>query len=391
MKSRKKYLSRIYIYLKKVHTEQHGAEIVEWIALVAVILILLIALSAVFNANGSQIGQSITDNVTCWTGKWSSGGSCGGASGGGSVADAGPNGGGNDSTTGSDTPSNTDADNTNIDNPDNSTPAADDSNEDNETNDEGGGGIRGWFRDRFSDIGGIVDDIGRVDWNGSWDTEGLEGDWGALYGAWALGTRPDDFGQWSTNPDDGKDLVTITSDGYINDLKSKPNYDETLDVFRNTYPSIDDLAVGDTISNMFLFTGQGTTTGDYNALEWFLGSYGTTVTVTGINRETGEVTVDVNVRNRSHWESGTRVPGSWQDRGIPPYLIPNGFGDVTGLGETYWQEFVWEDQIQYPIGSSGRSKNVPVFDFVAWQPTQNRVPQNRVPQNTKRKAVIAAI
>lgn len=325
-------IKRIATAGRSFHTNQRGAESVEWIAVIAILMILLFVFSRVFEQQSSTMAQEIGSSISCWTLGWNDTNDCGEPSASG-TADI--------SSVEVDTNGNADESNNS-------------------------GGIIDWLSDTASDAWDLLEDISRVDWNGTWDTEGLEGDWGALYGAWALGTRPDDFGVWSTRPDDGKDLVTITSEGYINDLKSKPNYNETIEKFKNEHPSIDELAVGDTVSNPFIFTGQGTTTGDYNALEWFLGSYNTTMTVTGIDRESGTITVETKVINRSHWESGTRVPGSWQEIGIPPYLIPNGFGDITGLGETYWQEFVWEDQIQYPIGSSGHSKNVPLFDLIAW-------------------------
>lgn len=50
--------------------EEDGAEAIEWIAVVAVILILLLAIEPIFSQGGTTIGQQIIAAVTDWIGKF---------------------------------------------------------------------------------------------------------------------------------------------------------------------------------------------------------------------------------------------------------------------------------------------------------------------------------
>jgi RHS repeat-associated protein len=53
------------------------------------------------------------------------------------------------------------------------------------------------------------------------------------------------------------------------------------------------------------FTGPGTRAGTYGAAEWFLGSYN----IAWIEASKEKVKLDIT--NRSHWQSGTRLPKTW--------------------------------------------------------------------------------
>ncbi len=93
--------------------------------------------------------------------------------------------------------------------------------------------------------------------------------------AWACETSPSGLGVWGIEA--GEPLVTITSGGYIDDLKSKPHYHETLNKFKKEHPNINIIRIHDFTKNNFRFTGPGSASGKYNALEWFLGSYDMTI------------------------------------------------------------------------------------------------------------------
>ena len=58
---------------------------------------------------------------------------------------------------------------------------------------------------------------------------------------------------------------------------------------------------------LWQFTGPGTRTGTYGAVEWFLGSY----TIEWIEASREKVKLDID--NLSHWSSGTRLPKTWTD------------------------------------------------------------------------------
>lgn len=189
------------------------------------------------------------------------------------------------------------------------------------------------------------EDLARVDWLGNFDTAGLEGDWYALYLIWFFELSPSSVGQWSV--EDGVPLVTITSAGYIHDLKGKPNYREALNLFKSTYPNLATVSEGASVTHNFRFTGQGSASGTYNALEWFMGSYSTKITAGSRNSATHRLTVHVEVSNISRWQSGTRMPQSFINRGLPRYLVADAPRSAVGPGGTFKQKFIWDDTIQY--------------------------------------------
>lgn len=186
----------------------------------------------------------------------------------------------------------------------------------------------------------------RVRWDGIVDTKGLQADWHRLWGVWFFETSPPDLGRWTTRSD-GAPEVVITSPDYAHDLQSRPQYAAVRAQFAREHPDFDQITPGASTTSRFTFTGPGTATGDYNAVEWFMGSYETRMTVTGVDRASREVIVDVDVHNESHWESGTRVPAVGQAAGLPRYLVPDQARDDLGPGGTFHQRFVWEDRIRY--------------------------------------------
>ena len=58
---------------------------------------------------------------------------------------------------------------------------------------------------------------------------------------------------------------------------------------------------------LWQFTGQGTATGNYGEVEWFLGSY----SIQKFKIVDGIATFTV--YNKSGWKSGTRLPKSWRE------------------------------------------------------------------------------
>ena len=164
----------------------------------------------------------------------------------------------------------------------------------------------------------IATNLSEVDWGAPFDTTGLEGDWYALYLAWFFDTSPSSIGVWSY--EGGEPLVTITSPGYIHDLRNKPHYRKAINQFIQEHPDFNQIRIGDSTSLEFRFTGTGSARGGYDAVEWFIGSYLTTMTVNNIDRMQKEVGILVVASNRTNWESGTRVPDSWKGMQLLPGL-----------------------------------------------------------------------
>ncbi|MBC7911111.1 MAG: hypothetical protein H7Y30_11455 [Pyrinomonadaceae bacterium] len=192
---------------------------------------------------------------------------------------------------------------------------------------------------------GIIKDLAMVEWTGILDETGLEGEWRLLTVIWFLEYEPPGLGKWSIEA--GVPLVTITSEDYAHDLQKKPNYQETLQKFKQEHPILAVIKAGDQTSNDFLFTGKGSASGKYNALEWFMGSYHTDVTAISTNLKAKSVKVHVKVSNTSHWQSATRLPKSFIDKGLPRYLVPNADRKKIWPGGTFKQNFIWEDTIKY--------------------------------------------
>jgi hypothetical protein len=49
---------------------EKGAETIEWIALAAVILVLLLSIMAVFSEQGRAVGEAIIAKLLEWIGRW---------------------------------------------------------------------------------------------------------------------------------------------------------------------------------------------------------------------------------------------------------------------------------------------------------------------------------
>ena len=234
-----------------------------------------------------------------------------------------------------------------------------------------------------------AEDLLRVKWHGLIDDKGMKADWHRMFVIWLLELSPKDLGQWNKD----KTEVTIKRDDYISDLKSRPHYKKCIDFFKLKHNDFSRIKIGDELFDYdkdkkrfqdrpgcyFNFTGDGTTTGEYNIVEWFLGSYLVKMRVISVNLSSRQVHVDVLARNKSHWESATRLPKTFKDIHLPdsvmekgrkstkgsfledemealiafnkdhPFLVENveKKGDGKSIGGSFWQNFVWQDVIQY--------------------------------------------
>ncbi|MCE9672151.1 hypothetical protein LY474_30525 [Myxococcus stipitatus] len=192
----------------------------------------------------------------------------------------------------------------------------------------------------------------------------LKADWPGLWSTWLLEEKPKDLGTWDKV--DGVDRVTVRDNAYTEDLAGRPHQQQMVEEFFKMYPNP---KVGDVFppanatdeqrkKALYVFTGQGTAESGsaselgadgkpdsqdpYTALEWFLGSYNTQVKCTGIDEKTGKPNLEFTVENLSHFQSGTRVPQSFQDAGLPEYLVPNHKrGEGVGIGGNWQQRYIW--------------------------------------------------
>lgn len=190
-----------------------------------------------------------------------------------------------------------------------------------------------------------------VKWSGIFEDEGLTADWRFLWFVWYYELSPKELGQWI---DDS--TCIITRDDYINDLKSRDHYRKSIELFKKQYSKFSDIEIGDHLTEpknnsskgyLWVFTGPGTTTGKYTALEWFLGSYKLYIEVKKINRSAKSLVVEMKVKNKSHWQSGTRTPKVAQEAGFKKHLVSNAKRSEFGPGGDFHQEFIWIDEIQY--------------------------------------------
>jgi hypothetical protein len=193
----------------------------------------------------------------------------------------------------------------------------------------------------------VLKTLSQIDYEGAFSTKGLKAPWPSMFSIWGLERSPPQLGVYSQEkaPDGTTtSFVTISREDFAHDFRSKPTYQETLKKFNETYPDMRTAKVGDSVSVPFSYTGQGTTTGEYDALESFVGSYTMKATFRGIDEKTGKAKLDFSVENKSHWQSGTRIPKTWQDQGWPPYLVPN-YERGTGIGGNITQRYIWSDVV----------------------------------------------
>jgi hypothetical protein len=235
--------------------------------------------------------------------------------------------------------------------------------------------LKDWFAETFPELNAkfqkaldylgkaqtLVRKLTEVDYGAIVDMEGLEGDWGALFWAWVYEASPLEIGEWSdTTPSDIAEManwsdtnipiVTITSGGYVHDIKSRVHYHKTMDKFIANHCADGKVEVGDFSTGGFTFTGPGSAnedTEDYQAMEWFLGSYDIRITAIAVDQANRSVTVRVNVLNESDWSSGTRVPAVGQAAGFPPCLVDDTRREEWGPGGSMRQNFVWEETFNY--------------------------------------------
>jgi hypothetical protein len=216
--------------------------------------------------------------------------------------------------------------------------------------------IAAWVRTYVDGIRRVYDTVGSVlrgvqelstvDLDGLLDEAGLQADWLALTEVWFFEESPQALGRWGTC--NGVPCVTITSRDYVDDIRSRPTYQEAIDAFKTARPTPGSVSIGTVFRHSFQFTGPGSASGDYNAVEWFLGSYTLEFTVTAIDPATRSVTVDVVAANRSRWGSATRLPQEYHRRyGVPAELVPDMPRSTALPGGDFEQRFVWTDSIIY--------------------------------------------
>jgi len=191
-----------------------------------------------------------------------------------------------------------------------------------------------------------VKELSTVDIGGMLDDAGLQADWLALTEMWYFEESPQDLGQWFTV--NGRPCVVITRSDYIEDLRSRPTYMDAVEAFKSANPDPSAVPVGTKFKYNFRFTGSGSASGQYNAVEWFLGSYTLEFTVTGVDPVSRALTVDVVAANPSRWGSATRVPEEYHRRyGVPVEFLSDVPRSARGPGGTVDQLFMWADELSY--------------------------------------------
>jgi len=191
-----------------------------------------------------------------------------------------------------------------------------------------------------------VKELSTVDIGGMLDDAGLQADWLALTEMWFFEESPQALGQWFTI--NGRPCVVITRRDYIDDIRSRPTYLDAVEAFKAAHPDPSAVPVGTTFRHNFRFTGPGSASGQYNAVEWFLGSYILEFTVTGVNPASRTVTVDVVAANTSRRGSATRVPEEYHRRyGIPTEFMSDVPRSASGPGGNVDQLFMWTDELSY--------------------------------------------
>lgn len=191
-----------------------------------------------------------------------------------------------------------------------------------------------------------AEELSTVDIGGMLDDAGLQADWLALTEMWYFEESPQDLGQWFTL--NGRPCVVITRRDYVDDLRSRPTYMDAVEAFKAAHPDPSAVPVGTTFRYNFRFTGPGSASGQYNAVEWFLGSYILEFTVTGVDPASRTVTVDAVASNPSRRGSATRVPEEYHRRyGIPTEFISDAPRSAWGPGGDVDQLFMWTDELSY--------------------------------------------
>jgi hypothetical protein len=200
--------------------------------------------------------------------------------------------------------------------------------------------------------------LGKVDLEGITRTtdpvtgQKLQGDWPKLWGTWLLEEKPKDLGTWDKTAN-GTDRVTVRDNAYTEDLAGRPHQQQVTEEFFKLYPNP---KPGDVFppknataeqndKALYRFTGPGTAEASkekYTSLEWFIGSYRTEVKCTGIDEKTGKPNLTYEVVNNSHFESGTRVPATFQEKGLPPALVQDRKRETgLGVGGDWIQRYTW--------------------------------------------------
>ena len=212
----------------------------------------------------------------------------------------------------------------------------------------------------------VAENVAKVNFQGFVDNT-LDGngtptgaDWGRLYQDWFFERTPQGLGEWDSVNVGGQeyDRVTVTDLSYAQDLSQTENIQGITQNFLSQNPQL-----GEQSSVLWLYTGDGTVEGGkpwsqdvdsdnelntssgghYGIVQSYLGSYNTDMEIIHVDPSTGERTVQYTVTNNSHWESGTRIPASVQNLGLPSFLVPDrGRDQGLNIGGNFQQVFTWE-------------------------------------------------
>ncbi|MBU8894031.1 hypothetical protein DRW03_13140 [Corallococcus sp. H22C18031201] len=189
----------------------------------------------------------------------------------------------------------------------------------------------------------VLQDLSRADFGGLPRHDGLRGDWLKLWGPWLREQKPATLGQWDTLPD-GTDRFTVLDERYLEDLASRPHTHEATQAFFLEHPSPQP---GDVLAASFSFTGEGSATGRYSAVEWFLGSHTTKVTCVSVDLETGVATLEYEVTSLPQ---ATPARARAAEAELAPMFVADDahLGPHAGLGCDFAQRYVWTRQVEVP-------------------------------------------
>ncbi|MEL6257239.1 MAG: hypothetical protein AAFR87_34915 [Bacteroidota bacterium] len=183
----------------------------------------------------------------------------------------------------------------------------------------------------------------------------LTADWELLFRTWFFELKPIIEGaSWSTIDR----LIFDYDSPYCLDIKNSVSFQELKKDFCQQIKSIPQGTSSGTINARFSFTGPGTGRSNYYSLvEWYIGSYAAGIRWRRKNSRTYEL--DMTLKNKSGWRSGTRLPITWQNKikEVTGVSIKNFVNDAS-RGQTVKRKLNPEiakifDRLSIPIPSFG--------------------------------------
>ena len=61
--------ARLYVRFHNMLAQDNGIETIEWVALAAVVIVLIGGIMAIFSGQGQKLGQAIFDGIMSWVAK----------------------------------------------------------------------------------------------------------------------------------------------------------------------------------------------------------------------------------------------------------------------------------------------------------------------------------